>query len=129
MARPASTNPTDGEIDVLQVLWQHGPSTVRQIHNVLKEKRGTGHSTTLKAVQIMTEKGLLLKDDAVRPQVYRPAQQQEETQLALVDDLIRRGFGGSAASLVLRAAAAERITAEELSQIRRMIEKAKGAKP
>jgi BlaI family transcriptional regulator, penicillinase repressor len=129
MPRPASSTPTEGELDILQVLWQLGPSTVRQIHNVLKEKRGTGYSTTLKAIQIMTEKGLLLKDDAVRPQVYRTAETQEETELALVDDLIQRGFGGSAMSLVLRAASAERISPRELAQIKRLIEKAKGDQP
>jgi predicted transcriptional regulator len=128
MPRPASSTPTEGELDILQVLWQNGPSTVRQLHNALKDKRGTGYSTTLKMVQVMTEKGLLLKDESVRPQVFSPAESQEETQLALVDNLILKGFGGSAMELVLRAAAARRITPDELAQIKRLIEKAKGGR-
>jgi BlaI family transcriptional regulator, penicillinase repressor len=128
MPRPASSTPTEGELDILQVLWQNGPSTVRQLHNALKDKRGTGYSTTLKMVQVMTEKGLLLKDESVRPQVFRPAESQEETQLALVDNLILRGFGGSAMELVLRAVSAKRITSDELAKIKRLIEKAKGGR-
>jgi len=129
MPRPASSTPTDGELEILQVLWNRGPSTVRQIYNTLKDRRGTGYSTTLKMVQVMTEKGLLLRDGSGRPQVYRPAQSQEQTQLELVDNLIQRGFAGSAMSMVLRAAAAERITPEELAQIRQLIAKTKGRKP
>jgi len=129
MPRPASSTPTEGELEILQVLWRRGPSTVRQIYNTLKDRRGTGYSTTLKMVQVMADKGLLIRDDSVRPQVFSPAQSQEQTQLELVDHLIQRGFAGSAMSMVLRAAAAERITPEELSQIRRLIEKTKGSKP
>jgi len=129
MPRPASLTPTEGELEILQVLWQHGSSTVRQIFDALKDQRGTGYSTTLKMVQVMTDKGLLLREDSSRPAVYRPAQPQEQTQLELVDRLIQRGFGGSAMSMVLRAAAAKRISPEELAQIKRMIEKAKGGQP
>ena len=128
MPRPASSTPTEGELDILQLLWQRGPSTVRQLYNALKDKRGTGYSTTLKMVQVMTEKGLLLKDESVRPQVFCPSESQAETQLALVDNLILRGFGGSAMELVLRAATAKRITPEELTRIKRLIEKAKGGR-
>jgi BlaI family transcriptional regulator, penicillinase repressor len=129
MPRPASPTPTEGELEILRVLWQNGPSTVRQLFNALKEQRGTGYSTTLKMIQVMTEKGLLLRDDSSRPQVFRPAQTQERTQLQLVDRLIQCGFGGSAMNMVLRAVAAKRITPEELAQIKRTIDKAKGAQP
>jgi BlaI family transcriptional regulator, penicillinase repressor len=127
MPRPASSTPTEGELEILRVLWQNGPSTVRQIFNALKDERGTGYSTTLKMIQVMTEKDLLVREDSGRPQVYRPAQSQEQTQLQLVDRLIQCGFGGSAVNMVLRAAAAKRISPEELAQIKRMIDKAKGA--
>jgi BlaI family transcriptional regulator, penicillinase repressor len=127
MPRRRSTTPTEGELEILSVLWTEGPTTVRRLHNALKDRRGTGYSTTLRMVQVMTEKGLLLKDDSVRPQVYSAASPQEETQLALVDHLIQSGFGGSAASLVLRAAAADRISPRDLADIKRMIEKAKGS--
>jgi BlaI family transcriptional regulator, penicillinase repressor len=127
MPRPVSLTPTEGELEILRVLWHDGPSTVRQLFNALKDQRGTGYSTTLKMVQVMTEKGLLMRAGGGRPQVFRPARSQEQTQLQLVDHLIQRGFGGSAMNMVLRAVAAKRITAEELGQIKQMIEKAKGA--
>ena len=126
MPRKPSSTPTEVELEILQVLWQRGPSTVRQVFNLLKDSRGTQYSTTLKMIQVMTEKGLLRKDESVRPQVYRPARPREQTQLQLVDNLIQKGFGGSAVDLVLRAAGANRITADELAQIKRMIDKAKG---
>ena len=129
MPRRPSPTPTEGELEILGVLWDRGPSTVRQIFNVLKDRRGTGYSTTLRMIQIMTEKGLLDRDDAVRPQVYSPAQPQEQTQLQLVDHLIQRGFGGSAMDLVLRAASAQRITPAELAQIKKLVERAKGGRP
>lgn len=119
-------SPTPVELAILQALWDLGPATVRQIHNALKSERDTGYSTTLKMVQVMTEKGLLLKDESVRPQVYRPAQPREKTQLRLIDELIQRAFGGSASELVMRAAAARRISAEELSEVKKLIEQAKG---
>lgn len=119
-------SPTPVELAILQALWALGPSTVREIHNALKAERDTGYSTTLKMVQVMTDKGLLLKDDSVRPQVYRPAQPQEKTQLRLIDELIQRAFGGSAADLVMRAASAKRISPQELAEIKKLIERAKG---
>lgn len=126
MSRRLSTTPTEAEVEILQVLWEKSPRTVRQIHNALKDRRGTGYSTTLKIIQLMTEKGLLTKDESVRPQVYTPSQPQEQIQLQLVDDLIQRGFGGSAMSLVLRAVTGNRITPDELAQMRTLIGRAKG---
>ena len=118
-------SPTPVELAILQVLWDLGPSTVRQVHNALRAERDTGYSTTLKMVQVMTEKGLLQKDDSVRPQVYRPAQTREKTQLRLIDELIQRAFAGSASELVLRAASAKRISPGELAEIKKLIERAK----
>lgn len=126
---PEDISPTPAELAILQTLWARGPSTVREIHNALRTQRGTGRSTTLKLVQIMTEKGLLLRDDSVRPQVFRPARPREQTQTQLLDELIQRAFGGSAANLVLRAAAANRITTEELAQIRKLIAQARKEQP
>ena len=120
-------SPTTVELAILQVLWQRGPSTVREIHNALKSERDTGQSTTLKMIQVMTEKGLVLKDESVRPQVYRPAQPAEKTQLQLIDDLIQRAFAGSASELVLRAASARRITPQELAEIKKLIERSRHA--
>jgi BlaI family penicillinase repressor len=126
MPRRLSTTPTEAEVEILQVLWEKSPRTVRQIHNVLKDRRGTGYSTTLKIIQLMTEKALLSKDESVRPQLYTPSQSQEQIQLQLMDDLIQRGFGGSAMNLVLRAVAGNRITPDELARMRKLIGKAKG---
>jgi len=118
MPRPPSTIPTEVELSILNVLWREGPCTVRQVYDALKETRGTGYSTTLKMIQVMTEKKLVLKDDSQRPQVYRPAKGEEQTQLQLVDDLIQRGFSGSAMKMVLSAVSAQRISAGEMKQIR-----------
>ena len=123
MPRKPSPTPTEGELAILRVLWEHGPSSVGAIHLILAGTEGkeTGYSTTLKMVQVMSDKGLLRRDDTVRPQIYRPAIKQEETQLQLLDYLISKAFGGSAKRLVLRAAAAERITREELADIRKLL--------
>jgi BlaI family penicillinase repressor len=114
--------PTAAELAILRVLWNHGPATVRQINDIMRADREIGYSTTLKMVQIMTEKGLLVKDESVRPQVFKPALAEARTQLQLIDDLIQRAFGGSASKLVLRAAAAQRISAKELAEIKKLID-------
>ena len=124
-----SYSPTPVELAILQVFWDRGPSTVRQVHNVLSADRDTGYSTTLKMVQVMTEKRLLLKDESVRPQVFKPARAREQTQVQLLDELIQRAFGGSAANLVLRAASANRITREELAEIKKLLDRSKKEKP
>ena len=127
MPRQPSSVPTEVELEILQVLWRIGPASVRQIYNEIRQHKQTGYSTTLKMIQVMTEKGLLLKDESQKPQVFRPAIPQEQTQLQLVDDLIQKGFNGSAMKLVLRAATARRISAEELQEIQSLIDQAKAA--
>ena len=120
-----SPSPTPTELAILRVLWERGHGTVRQLHNALKDERRTGYSTTLKMMQIMVEKGLLLKDESIRPQVFRAAIAKERTQVRLLDELIERAFGGSASNLVLRAAAAKRISSTELADIRKLIDRTK----
>lgn len=126
MARKPSSNPTEVELQILGVLWTRGPSTVREVHNALEDDRDTGYSTTLKMMQIMTEKGLLLKDDSQRPQVYRPAMSQEQAQMQFVDDLIQRVFGGAADKLILRAITSRHVSADDLTQIRKLLRKLEG---
>ncbi len=126
MPRKSASQPTEVELQILAVLWQRGPSTVRQIHNALKDTRDTGYSTTLKMMQVMTEKGLLLKDESRRPQVYRPAISEEQAQTHLLDDLIQRAFGGAADKLVLRAVTSRHMSPEELAQIRRLLKQLEG---
>ncbi len=131
MARWASEVPTNGELAILRVLWERGPATVREVHNRLAAEREvqgreTGYSTTLKMMQLMTDKGLLTRNEKTKPQTYHVAEAAEKTQLRLLDQLIQQGFGGSAMRLVLRAAAAKRITADELKKIHKMLAEGDG---
>jgi BlaI family transcriptional regulator, penicillinase repressor len=114
--------PTDAELAILRVLWERGPSTVRQVHEVLNAKRPTAYTTALKLLQIMTEKGLVRRDESDRTHVYHPRSSEEQTQRQLVRDLLERAFGGSSSKLVMQALNAKRATAEELSEIRKLIE-------
>lgn len=113
--------PTDAELAILRVLWERGPSTVRQVHEALAGTRDTGYTTTLKLMQIMAEKGLVDRNETDRTHVYSASAGQEQTQRVLVKDLVDRAFGGSAAALVLRALA-ESTSDDELQEIRRLID-------
>ena len=128
MPRKPSPHPTDVEHAILRVLWERGPSSVRQVHDALRESRTTGYSTTLKMIQVMFEKGLLLRDAARRPQVYRPAVSEELTQRRIVHDLILRVFGGSARKLVMRAVQSEQVSAQDMAEIRKMLNSLEGGK-
>ncbi len=121
MPRLPSSTPTEVELQILGTLWQIGPSTVRQVHDALQDQRATGYSTTLKMMQVMTEKGLLIKDDKQRPQVYRPAVSEQQTQTHLVDDLIQRAFRGAADQLVLRAVRSKHLSKDEIAQIQQLL--------
>jgi BlaI family transcriptional regulator, penicillinase repressor len=114
--------PTDAELAILRVLWEHGPSTVRQVHEALAGTRDTGYTTTLKLMQIMADKRLVTRDESARTHVYTASVNEERTQGQLVKDLVDRAFGGSAKALVLRALSAEGTTAEELRDIRKLID-------
>jgi BlaI family transcriptional regulator, penicillinase repressor len=129
MPRKTSPQPTEVEMAILRVLWDHGPRTVREVHDALRASRGTGYSTTLKMMQVMFQKGLLVRDESRRPQVYRPTVAEELTQTQIVRDLIRRVFGGSARKLVLRAVEAEHVSPDELAEIRRLLKQKEGGKP
>jgi len=121
MARRPLPRPTDAELDILRVLWVRGPSTVRQVHDVLSEKRDFAYTTTLKLLQLMTEKGVTVRQEAGRVHLYRAAVAQEVTQRHLIRDLLDRAFGGSPAQLVVQALAATRATPEELEEIKRLL--------
>ena len=114
--------PTDAELAILRVLWQLGPSTVRQVHDVLMRERPTAYTTALKLMQIMTEKGLVRRDEADRTHIYHPRLTQEQTQRQLIRDLMDRAFGGSSSKLVLQALASKRASTDELAEIRLMLE-------
>jgi predicted transcriptional regulator len=125
MPRKPSSTPTETEMEILSALWRRGPSSVRQVHQELAATRETGYSTTLKMMQVMVEKGLLVKDDTVRPQVYRPADTQQKTQRSVVRHVIDTVFEGSTRGLLLRAISDRNLKPEELDEIQAMIDRAR----
>jgi BlaI family transcriptional regulator, penicillinase repressor len=121
----AKTNvprPTDAELEILTVLWQRGPATVREVHDALSASRETGYTTILKLLQIMSEKGLVRRDERQRAHVYEARLAQEQTQRQLLGDLLERAFDGSAMNMVMQALQTKRASAEELSQIRDLLD-------
>ncbi len=120
--------PTGAELDILAVLWRTGPATVREVHQALG--KDSGYTTTLKQMQLMTEKGLLTRSERFRAHVYEAGIPKEQTQRQIATDLLRRAFEGSAASLVMGALSAQPASREELQEIRQMLdelERRKGA--
>jgi BlaI family transcriptional regulator, penicillinase repressor len=129
MPKPTLPRPTDAELAILRVLWRLGPSTVRQVQETLNQERETGYTTVLKLMQIMTEKGLVKRDETDRSHVYQARLKEEQTQRQLVDDLLERAFGGSARQLVMQALSGKRTSAKELAQIRKLLDELeRGAK-
>ena len=114
--------PTDAEIGILNILWDHGAATVRQVHDRLSLTKPSQYTTTLKLMQIMAEKGLLLRDESERSHVYRAGLAREQLQRQVAGYVLQRVFGGSARSLLVGALAAKRTTPEELADIRRMLD-------
>ena len=129
MRKRTPPRPTDAELAILRVLWRLGPSTVRQVQEILSQDRETGYTTVLKLMQIMTEKGLVERDETDRSHVYRARLEQEQTQQQLVEDLLKRAFGGSARQLVMQALSRNKTSAKELAQIRQLLDQLeRGAK-
>jgi predicted transcriptional regulator len=112
--------PTDAELAILQVLWRDGPSTVRAVQEALGKE--TGYTTALKFLQIMTEKGLVRRDEAQRAHVYEACASEGDTQRQLVSGLLQKAFGGSSSKLVLQALSTQRATPEELAEIKRLVQ-------
>lgn len=122
MAELNLPRPTDAELEILKVLWRRGPSTVREVFDDLSGVKTTGYTTFLKLMQIMSDKGLVRRDETARAHVYEAALAEDETQRQLVGDLLRRAFDGSAKRLVLQALSSERASADELTEIRQMLD-------
>ncbi len=114
--------PTDAELAILNVLWRKGAATVREVHDALSGSSETGYTTVLKTMQIMTEKGLVVRDESQRSHLYRAAVKEESTQKRLVGRLIDRAFSGSSAQLAMRALSAAPASSEELAQLRALID-------
>jgi len=120
MASPE--RPTDAELEILNVLWNRGPSTVRDVHEEINRARPAQYTTVLKLMQIMAAKGLVNRDEQARAHIYRATRPREWTQRQLAGDLMRRAFGGSARSLLLGALSARRASREELNEIRQLLD-------
>ena len=115
--------PTDAELEILTVLWSRGPSTVRDVHEVICKRRPAQYTTVLKLMQIMAEKGLVSRDEQNRAHVYAAGRPREWTQRQLAGDLMERAFGGSAAEMMMGALGAHKASKQELAEIRRLLDK------
>ncbi len=122
MKKTSETRPTAAELEILGVLWERGPSTVRDVFNVLGRTRPIGYTTVLKLMQIMADKGLVTRNETQRAHVYEARAPQDQTQRQLVRDLVDRAFNGSALSLVMQALSARKASREELAQIRELLD-------
>ena len=121
MPARTSVHPTDAELEILSILWRRGPSTVREVHEILQADRDTGMTTTLKILQVMTGKGLTKRTDS-RPQVYSAAKAEEKTQSGLLRELVRSAFDGSVRKLMVRAMEEESLSGGELKEIQKLID-------
>ena len=123
---PNQIRPTKLELSILNVLWQKGPATVREIHAIMDESKPVAINTILRMLQIMTEKELVTRDDTVRPQVYRPRYSQQQTQTHLVKDLLQRAFDGSVKEMVMRALSTRKPSAKTLKAMEKLLEDFEG---
>ncbi|MEP6802813.1 MAG: BlaI/MecI/CopY family transcriptional regulator [Acidobacteriota bacterium] len=130
MTRPTAParRPTDAELEILRVLWDRGRATVREVQETMKMRRAPGYTTVLKLLQIMTEKGLVERDESERAHVYRARLERQETERQLVGDLLERAFGGSASRLILHALATKSASVEEIAEIREFLDRIPGDK-
>ncbi|MFY2558968.1 MULTISPECIES: BlaI/MecI/CopY family transcriptional regulator [Myxococcus] len=130
MSESKLPRPTDGELAILRVLWERGDSTVREVHEALHRREpaeATGYTTVLKLMQIMTDKGLVERDESQRAHVYRAQATEQRTQRQLVTDLVERAFGGSPARLAMQALSSRKTSPEELAQLRQLLDSMEGA--
>jgi BlaI family penicillinase repressor len=122
MKDPSPQKPTVAELQILQVLWERGPSTVREVHEALQEEKALGYTTVLKLMQIMTAKGLVRRDENQRAHVYEAQQPAEKTKRQFAADMLQRVFDGSARDLMLHALAAQRSTRQEIEELRSLLD-------
>ena len=122
MAVPDQPKPTPAELDILRVLWERGPSTVREVHDVLAETRQMGYTTVLKLLQIMTTKGLVSRNQETRAHVYEARQPAEKTKRQLAGDLLQKVFGGSASQLMMHALSGKRASRADIKEIRQFLD-------
>ena len=128
MTEKAIPRPTDAEVAILRVLWARGPATVREVHDTLSATNASGYTTVLKLMQIMTEKGLVVRDESQRAHVYEASHSEQRMQRHIVADIVERAFGGSPAKLVMQALSGRKASAAELNAIRKLLDKMEGDK-
>ena len=121
MKRNSLPKPTTAELELLSVLWNRGPSTVREIHDSLSKQKETGYTTTLKILQKMADKGLVSRDETQRSHVYRAAVQAEKTQRQLVHELLDKAFGGAADKLIQHALSSRKVSPDEIESLRQLL--------
>jgi len=122
MPRSPSSQPNDVELAILRVVWKLKKCTVREVHEALQSERKAGHTSTLKMMQVMCEKGILVRDDSQRPQLYSSAVPESKTQKKIVGDLIHKVFDGSARKLIMHAVQSNQISREGIAEIRQMLD-------
>lgn len=125
MSQIKTIKPTESELEILQVLWEKKTATVREVHEELLKTKEAGYTTTLKLMQIMHEKGLVLRDDSIKTHIYQPAVTREKTQKHLLGKMIDNLFGGSPTQLVIQALGNHQTTKEELEELERLIDQLK----
>ena len=123
MAKQKQLKPTEAELSILRILWEHGPCTVRTVQKELSEKRETGYTTALKLLQIMYEKGLVTRDEQAHAHIYKARVKEQQTQKLILGDLLERLFDGSTTKLAIQALSMKKATPEELTEIRRLLDK------
>ncbi|UCG27129.1 MAG: BlaI/MecI/CopY family transcriptional regulator [Bacteroidales bacterium] len=126
MEKRKMVKPTEAELEILQVLWENGPSTVRFVNERLSMKKRVGYTTTLKIMQIMTDKNLVRRNEDGRSHIYRAVMEREETQGLLLDRFLHSTFGGSAMKLVVQALGNHKPSKDELEQIKELIKQIEG---
>ena len=126
MKKNKSPKPTEAELEILQILWENGPSTVRFINDALNKKKSVGYTTTLKIMQIMSEKNLVTRDEENRSHIYTAAYKEDETQKVLLDKFLETAFGGSASKLVMQALGNRKTSKREIEEIREFLDKIEG---
>ena len=128
MKKKSSPKPTEAELEILQILWDSGPSTVRFVNDKLNLRKEVGYTTTLKIMQIMTEKNLLSRDEENKSHIYSAVYKKDETQKVLLDKFLESTFGGSASKLVLQALGNRKTSKKEIEEIRKFLDKIEGGK-
>jgi len=121
MARKKQSGPTEQELNILSILWKHGPSTVREVNTIMNYEQNVGYTTTLKLLQIMHEKGLVERDESSKTHIYQPANPKEKIQSQIVSRVMDKVFDGSAESFMMRILSTGEVSSEEMSKIKEMI--------